>query len=339
MALATRPQWHLVVPGLAPGVHDSWLKVDDCPRLLEFLRHAKRLPSLDRSADRALCQLMGKTLSEQQDVPSAALHRLGTGEPVDDAYWLYLSPVNLRVDRDDLILFPLAGSSVDTHLLTVFAEQFNRLVSADGWRLERVGSACYLRAPRPLDLTTVPLDQAAGQAIGKLMPQGRDAPLLRRLMSEAELLLHQILMQAAEGASSTDSTINGWWPWGGGALSQIHVRAYARVISDEPLACGLLKAAQAHNDSSVPGLNSSKQEPWVHDSLCYTETLQRARWFDDRLSWNQGLRLIEDWLKAADEEGALVRLGDPVVWWWSGSTRGQWQWWRARRSLADWLIG
>jgi hypothetical protein len=69
----------------------------------------------------------------------------------------------------------------------------------------------------PLRVSTQDPEAVLDRHIEDFLPQGADAPRLRRLMSEIEMWLFE---HAAAGASQArhSSTANGLWLWGGGAL-------------------------------------------------------------------------------------------------------------------------
>ncbi len=211
-----------------------------------------RLPVLERMLARAgrcetrhpaacLAPLFGLTAG---DIHEAPFTRLADGGTPDEGWWLRADPVHLAPDRDQLVLMPesvLELAHAETHALS---EAFNRLFSGDGWHLEfpQVLRG-YLLCPKPLDAVTHDPAPFVGGAVLAAMPSGPDAPRLKSLMSEVEMLFHTHAVNTAREEAGRPP-INSLWFWGGGRLPAVTGVAPLQIVSDLPLVQGLARWAR-----------------------------------------------------------------------------------------------
>jgi hypothetical protein len=108
-------------------------------------------------------------------------------------------------------LLRLAGA--EAHAL---AQDFARVFVDGGQRLlaGEDGTLCCL-FDRVVDAVTRDPEGVIGRDIGGLLPQGRDGPRLRRLMSEIEMWLFEHPVNSARAARQ-ELPITGLWLWEGG---------------------------------------------------------------------------------------------------------------------------
>ena len=184
-------------------------------------------------------------LPRQQCLAAAPLSLLGDGiEPGSDQ-WLRLDPVHLRADRSRLLLVPLPGDDLSpaeaeilhATLAAHLAQSGFELVSSPAGRL-------YLRSPRPLELRTQPSQACAGALDERHLPAGADGAELRRLLTEAQMLLHDLALNAAREASGK-LPVTGVWPWGHGRMPAIARSRYTHACADDPLVRGIARASGA----------------------------------------------------------------------------------------------
>jgi hypothetical protein len=178
-------------------------------------------------------------------LPVAALSLLGDGfDPAGD-YWLRLEPVHLRADRSHLLLVSLPPNDIAPAeaeaLQTVLAPHLAR----DGYELHAgTPQRWYARAPRRLDLQTHAPQDCIGVLDERHLPSGADGASLRRLVTEAQMLLHALPMNETREASGK-LAVNGIWPWGGGSMIAIPNSHYSRAFSDDPVVRGMARASAA----------------------------------------------------------------------------------------------
>src|SRR5690606_22272390 len=108
-----------------------------------------------------------------------------------------------------------------------------------GYELFRTDSQhCYLRAPRLLDVRTQPPYACVGPLDERHLPSRSDGAQLRRLVTEAQMLLHDLPMNDAREANGK-LPVTGVWPWGNGRMPVIAASRYTHVVSDDPIVRGI----------------------------------------------------------------------------------------------------
>ncbi len=118
--------------------------------------------------------------------------------------------VSVRMSANGLIRLDGAEASQLAHAFNQdFADGAQRLIAAPSGRLFCVLASATAAATRdPLDV--------CGRDIGPLLPEGPDAPRLRRLISETEMWLFEHPFNRARIARGA-VPLTGLWLWGGGA--------------------------------------------------------------------------------------------------------------------------
>jgi len=96
----------------------------------------------------------------------------------------------------------------------------------------------YARFAEPVGCHTTALDAARGRPVQSCLPSGPDAPRLRRLQNEIQMLLHTHPVNARREAQGQEA-INSLWIWGGGMqASQTHPEGTNTLVwSDSPDLC------------------------------------------------------------------------------------------------------
>jgi hypothetical protein len=211
------------------------------PALQTLLSKGRREPL---SADFTSClfDLFHLPPEAGRDRPVAALGALGDGLDAAGGWWLRADPVHMVADRDQLYLSACNALEVTRREADELVAELNRLYADDGWQFIAATPECwYLRLPRPLAMRTVPTAVAMGRRVGEVLPQGEDALVWQRTMTEIQMLLHASPVNARRGEQGL-LTVNSLWFWGGGVLPQAGgVCDWDRVIADDPLARGLAR--------------------------------------------------------------------------------------------------
>jgi len=179
------------------------------------------------------------------DAPGPAPYTLFADRgTVDERYWLRADPVHLAAGRIGLLLAPIAEGELDPAeadaLRATIAEHF----AAKGMELVAPHTLrWYLGcSAEPRISTTAPQD-AVGPLTEEKLPTGDDSREWRRLLTEAQMLLHEHPVNQSREAAGRP-VVNAVWPWGGGRfVPPRRPAAYTDVCSDAPLALGLARAA------------------------------------------------------------------------------------------------
>jgi hypothetical protein len=263
------------------------------PALELLLARSDRSTLEETAAPRWLMRQFG--VSTEDELPAGALSLLGDGGQPGEACWLRADPVHLRVHRDQLILADHRVFDISQREAEAFTDALNRHFATDGFvfyalRPER----WYLRMPASPAIVTTPLAEAVGRAIDPLLPCGADALAWHRLGNEIQMLLHDV-PQNADRESRGMLAVNSVWLWGAGTLPATPHRAYALVVSNDPVAWGLARAA------------ATEVKAPEHDTRTLLDgTSGDVLWYDSGL----------DLMRAYGDDGglaaALERLEDSV---------------------------
>jgi hypothetical protein len=283
--------------------------------LLKVMARSRREEFAPISSEGWLCQAY--EVERQLDWPVAPLTLALDGGEADAHYWLRADPVHLRVNRDRLVL-------VGSNDLALAPDEASALVAALNAHFNEDGHAFtagapqrwYLRCPRMPDMTTVPVDEAAGNDVHQFLPQGGDAAQFRRLFNEVQMLLHAHPVNEAREARGAPP-VNSVWFWGGGAKTPVPGRPYTAVWSAAPLAQALATAA---GDEALPV--PAQADEWLASSARFSdqgaralitlEALDEAVRYGDLGAWRAAFDTLDrNWvapLEAALRKGQLTSL-------------------------------
>jgi hypothetical protein len=326
---------HLVVPGLLwprESVADVTRGLE-LPALHTLLGRGRRTRGPAVSAERWLCQAFGMQADE---LPYGALRLLGEGgEPGADA-WLCADPVHLAFARDTLVIGRAPDLSADE--AGQLAAALNTHLAEYGEFLAPHPQRWYLRPKRAPRIATHPPSTVAGRTLEPFLPQGEEARDWRRLINEAQVILHNHPVNATREAAGR-ATANSIWPWGAGALPAHATPPAAGLAADHPLALGLARLAGVPAAPVPPRLDLA-----VSQGLTFPETLAEPAQRLDAAAWRSGLAELEAcWfapslaaLKARRLHGLrLTALGDEATVDVTLDAGDLWQFWRRPKTLAD----
>lgn len=193
------------------------------------------------------------SLPEHARYPSAAVMRTGdTGEPAR-GFWLQLQPMHFVAGLDRLTAVVLHGANdvtraelveleptIGAHLRT--AGMHLVTTAHDGW---------LVQSEHALDVQTSTPDSAATSPLQQAMPQGRDAPALRRLMTELQMLLHEHPVNAERSRRGVPE-INAVWFHGGGELSGLQRCSLPQAFGDDLYLRGIYRFNELEVTAAPP---------------------------------------------------------------------------------------
>ncbi len=217
----------------------------------------------------------------------------GTGKTAS-GNWLCLDPVHLQVAREGITLADPARLNLTNAEADALIEAVAPLFAEWG-TLSASAPACWeLELNKPLDLTTCPLSDAISQPVDPDLPGGPDGQAWRRLIAEAQTVMHaHPVNRTREGLGQP--MINSLWPWGYGSLPGEIQANFNVTWSNDPVLAGLCTLA------NLPCL--APPERWSPASGCVLAVMtgmeHPARTFD-ALAWRAALLAFErDWLAPA----------------------------------------
>jgi hypothetical protein len=241
-------------------------------------------------------------------------------------YWLRASTIHLAAGLNDLTAVKLQPPyQVSAAELTQLAPQVASHVETAGFELAaQLEGGWLLRAQHPLEvLTDSPL--AAASSLQAAMPTGPDAPLLKRLMTELQMLLHEHPVNLAR-ADAGAPPINALWLHGAGSVGALEQRTLPEAFGEDDYLYGVyrLHAMDVRTRAIAPDdllrraagnalavLDEDSLDRLESQWLAPLERALRARQI-------RRLELVLDRWRIAVDRSALFKF------------------WRAARSLADW---
>lgn len=297
---------------------------------LQTLLSKGRMTPLGEGFFSYLFALFNLSSDSAQDLPVAPLSALGDGVDASSGWWLHADPVHMVADRDQLYLSACHAIGLTQGEADELVEELNQLYAEDGWRfVVSTPQRWYLRLPQSLAMRTVPTAAAIGHRVGEVLPQGDDALVWQRSMTEIQMLLHASAVNVRRNEAGL-LTVNSLWFWGGGELPQASGEpAWERVVADDPLVLGL---ARLHDvevalpaEALLASLAGEKRVLWQAniDSLEQVEMTL----FSPLLSM----------LRAGELSEVVIAL--PGIGRWHIDRAALRRWWRRRKALTSLLAG
>ncbi len=177
-------------------------------------------------------------------LPVAAITRTLDAEDAMHGAWLRADPVHLRADMvSGRLLAHGPALQLGADEAQALLKPLKPLFGDEGFPISApVPDRWYLSLPTGTELPEFSTpEQALGDDLHAHLPAGDCGRRWRRLLSEAQVLLHNHPLNAARAAAGKP-TINSVWFWGGGALPDRLLLA-GNVWSDDPLLQGSAKLA------------------------------------------------------------------------------------------------
>ena len=197
-----------------------------------------RQPALERDA--WLCSAFG--VARQRDWPVAPLTLAADGVEPQHHYWLRADPIELRLQRNRLVLARVA-SDLDAVEARELVAALNRHFARDGiaW-LAPIPGRWYLRLDRAPGITTTPLARAVNRDVEQHLPRGDAALDWHRVINEVQMVLHEHAINEARAARGA-AIVNSVWLWGGGTAPAVGSPLYHSVWGGDALSGSLAAAA------------------------------------------------------------------------------------------------
>jgi hypothetical protein len=244
-AAAISLQWnavncHLLVPDLfwpAATGSDPYRGLA-LPALETLLARGRRMKIPGASLERWLAARYGLP----DGVPVAPFSLRGDGGEPGGDWWMRADPVHLELNGERLILADASRLGVTAEEAREFIADLDSHFSGEGISFVAPHpQRWYVRSARAMRLLTTPTPEAAARDVKALLPQGEDGARWRRLVNEAQMLLHQHPCNEARERQGR-LAVNSVWVWGPGRDRRPHA-AYDAVWADHPVATGLAAAS------------------------------------------------------------------------------------------------
>lgn len=230
------------------------------------------------------------------ELPAAALRLLGEGGDPRSDNWLCLDPVHLSVDRRGvrvadpaaLLLTPAEDAALRETVAPLFADRGHLSATAPGhW---------YLQITDDCKLVTRALPDAVGHYVDPALPGGHDGARWRRLLAEAQTLLHDHPVNRTREAAG-QPLVNHLWPWGEGHLGSSFAAPFDAMWTRDPVLLGLARVSGISGRAPPPVFETAagKVVAILDDLAAPARDL-------DAFAWREALARVErDWLAPAVE--------------------------------------
>jgi hypothetical protein len=164
------------------------------------------------------------------DAPIAAVSAAYDGLPQGN--WLRADPVNLRLQRDKMLLSAASPSAEEARQ---FCASLNAYFSGQNWEFFAPHpQRWYLCLDKPPRIQTTPLPGLFGCNIRSVLPTGEHAAHWHQIFNEVQMLLHTHPANEAREARG-ELPVNSVWLWGEGELFEPLRQDYQSVSSDNNL--------------------------------------------------------------------------------------------------------
>ena len=146
------------------------------------------------------------------------------------------------------------------------------------------------------DLETTPLSRAVARNINHLMPTGEAASSWRRLLNEAQMLLHISDVNQRREEKGL-ATVNSLWLWGEGVLPHQGSTDVTHVYTDDSVTTGLAKLNHIKHSALTDPIALAYAMQNDGHSLVLIDQLDGPCQYGDTAAWlEEMLELVEDWL-------------------------------------------
>lgn len=187
------------------------------PGLAEAARFGQRL-AVEGSWRAWLARWMGRD-DLARAAPAAVAAASAARACGEGSVWI-ANPIHLIAGLTSLHLDYQGLLRLPAQDLTRLAEDFANTFGEAEFHLEALESGPFLlRTSRTLDALTTEPSRVLARELQTSLPNGPDAPILKRLGAELEMWLHSHPVNEARGRRG-ELPISTLWPWGGGAALQ-----------------------------------------------------------------------------------------------------------------------
>ena len=185
--------------------------------------------------------------------PSAAVTRSGDAQERARDFWLHLQPMHFMAGLDRLTAVMLYGASsvARAELAELEPTIAAHLRTAEMELVTTSQGAWLAHSARTLDVQTAPPEIAAASPLEQAMPHGKDAPALRRLLTELQMLLHEHPVNVERQRRGVPE-INAVWFHGSGEIRELQRYALPQAFGDDLYLRGIYRLNDCEVTSAPP---------------------------------------------------------------------------------------
>ena len=305
------------------------------PALETLLARGRRV----RTAGASLERWLAAEYRLSDGLPLAPFSLRGDGGEPGRDYWMRADPVHLKLHGDRLILADASRLAVTPDEAREFVAALNSHFAGEG--ISFIAPSLprwYLRTANAPRLRTTPTTEAAGRNVEAILPDGDDGARWRKVINEAQMLLHQHPCNEARERRG-QLAVNSVWLWGPGRDRSL-TAPYDTLWADHPLAAGLAAAGGAAV-RPLPASGDSLVEARRGGTQLVVLSLP-ATAYGDLADWRDAVAMLERlWIApllsglrdASLESLTLHGLGPDYGYTSSLTGRDRLRFWRVRRPL------
>jgi hypothetical protein len=303
------------------------------PALSLLLGRGRRTPLADEEA------WLATAFGIDAPLPAAALRLLADGGKPGGDEWMCLDPVHLRLHEWAVIPDDPATLALTTGEDAALRDAVAPLFASLGELVASAPGRWHLHLNRPADIETRPLSDAIGRSVEPTLPGGAQGAEWRRILAEAQPLLHAHPVNR-ERVAAGRGAINHLWPWGAGRLPETAQRNFDLIWTDDPVLKGL--GVLAGSEVAPPPARHVKTNV---RTLVKLDQLTAASAALDAMAWREALAALEtDWIAptvATATRGAVpsrltfIATGTDRAFRVDAARADLWRFWRKPLPLAE----
>lgn len=237
----------LFIPDLLPPDADAAAQAAGrAPALRRLLGRGTRTTGPAVAAEIWLCQACA--VEQREDWPVAALTAAVDGLAADGGWWLRTDPLHQQLQRSGNTVMAAPALAVTAEEAAALCSALNTHFAADNLHvIAPHPQRWYLQLPDAAGLATPLLSTVAGRALPRDALQGSRASHWHRVLTEAQMVLHEHPVNLAREARGA-TVINSLLLWGGGRQPAVPGRPWDHLWADDALATALAlrSGATAH---------------------------------------------------------------------------------------------
>lgn len=284
----------LVVPGLCGPIPGMEAIEASAAPLIELLKQFTKAHASGRDYSTQLAGLFALKL--EAGFPDAALTLLAHDIAPGEHCWMHADPVNLQADMDRAVLSDSQTLHIRQDEAERLLQELNTHFAEDGVSLLMADVNNWLIRLDSCDLETTPLSRAVGRNINHLLPEGESAAHWKRLLNEAQMLLHiSEVNQAREQRGQPP--VNSLWLWGEGVLPPQGSTDVTHLYADDAAATGLAKLNAIRHSALTDPIKLACTLHNDGHSVVVIKQLDGPCNYGDTTAWlDEMLELVEGWL-------------------------------------------
>ena len=189
------------------------------PQLRGLLARARALPALPAREFADIRAAFTLGIAPDAPLPVAAITRAIDIADDTDAVWLRADPAHVRADLGMARMLACGELALDAQAAAELARPLRPLFGDEGFELSTPHPArWYLKLPVGAQLPAfAPPETTLGADLHAHLPAGELGRRWRKLLNEAQVLLHQHPLNRARAAAGLPE-VNSVWFWGAGSL-------------------------------------------------------------------------------------------------------------------------